>query len=31
MYIAINDSAVVNNDNPDAAQKTSWIQWNIGL
>ncbi|MDT8302742.1 MAG: LamG domain-containing protein [Sedimentisphaerales bacterium] len=31
MYVALNDSAVVNNDNPDAAQKTSWTQWNIPL
>jgi len=31
MYVALNDSAVVTNDNPDAAQKTSWTQWNIDL
>jgi hypothetical protein len=31
MYVALNGNAVVNNDNPDAAQKTSWIQWNIDL
>jgi hypothetical protein len=31
LYVALNGSAVVNNDNPDAAQKTSWTQWNIGL
>jgi len=31
MYVALNDSAVVTNDNPDAAQKASWAQWNIDL
>jgi hypothetical protein len=31
MYVALNDSAVVTNDNPDTAQKTSWTQWNIDL
>ena len=31
MYVALNDSAVVTNDNPDAAQKASWTQWNIDL
>jgi len=31
MYVALNDSAVVNNDIPDAAQKTAWTQWNIPL
>ena len=31
LYVALNDSAVVNNDNPDAAQKASWNQWNIDL
>jgi hypothetical protein len=31
LYVALNDSAVVNNDNPDAAQKASWTQWNIDL
>jgi hypothetical protein len=31
LYVALNDIAVVTNDNPDAAQKTSWIQWNIDL
>ena len=31
LYVALNDSAVVNNDNPDAAQATSWTQWNIDL
>jgi len=31
LYVALNDSAVVNNDNPDAAQATSWTQWNVDL
>ncbi|MCP4607153.1 MAG: hypothetical protein GY845_00360 [Planctomycetes bacterium] len=31
MYVAINDSAVVNHDNPDAAQRASWTEWNIDL
>ncbi len=31
LYVALNDIAVVTNDNPDAAQKTSWTQWNIDL
>jgi hypothetical protein len=31
MYVALNDSAVVTNDNPDAAKKGSWTQWNIDL
>jgi hypothetical protein len=31
MYVALNDSAVVTNDNPDVAQKASWTQWNIDL
>ena len=31
MYVVLNDSAVVTNDIPDAAQKTSWTQWNIDL
>ncbi|MHC4756661.1 MAG: hypothetical protein ACYTBP_16130, partial [Planctomycetota bacterium] len=31
LYVALNDSAVVTNDNPEAAQKTSWTQWNIDL
>ena len=31
MYIALNDSAAVTNDNPVAAQKSSWTQWNIDL
>ncbi|MBC8473110.1 MAG: LamG domain-containing protein [Planctomycetes bacterium] len=31
LYVALNGSAVVNHDNPDATQITSWIQWNIDL
>ncbi len=31
MYVALNGSARVDNDNPDAALRTSWIEWNIEL
>jgi len=31
MYVALNDSAVITNDNPDAAQASTWTEWNIGL
>jgi hypothetical protein len=31
LYVALNDSAVVNNDNPDAALITRWTEWNIDL
>ncbi|MCP4258587.1 MAG: hypothetical protein GY774_13970 [Planctomycetes bacterium] len=31
LYVALNDSAVITNDNPDAAQKGSWTQWTIDL
>jgi hypothetical protein len=31
MYVALNGNAVVNHDNPDAATRTSWTQWNIPL
>ncbi|MDT8302095.1 MAG: sugar-binding protein [Sedimentisphaerales bacterium] len=31
MYVALNDSAVVTNDNPDAALATSWTEWLIPL
>jgi hypothetical protein len=31
LYVALNGDSVVTNDNPDAAQKTSWTQWNIDL
>ena len=31
MYVALNDSAVVNHDNPDAAKAGSWTEWTIDL
>jgi len=31
LYVALNGSAVVNHDNPDAAQVTTWAQWTIDL
>ncbi|MBL7145721.1 MAG: hypothetical protein ISS76_15900 [Phycisphaerae bacterium] len=31
MYVVLNGSAVVTNDNPDAAQIVSWTEWNIDL
>ncbi|MBC8471656.1 MAG: LamG domain-containing protein [Planctomycetes bacterium] len=31
MYVVLNGSAVVTNDNPDAAKAGSWTQWNIDL
>jgi hypothetical protein len=31
LYIALNGSAVVNHDNPDAATITRWTEWNIDL
>ncbi len=31
LYVALNGNAVVNHDNPDAAQITTWTQWNIDL
>jgi hypothetical protein len=31
LYVALNGNAVVNHDNPDAAQTGSWTQWNIDL
>jgi hypothetical protein len=31
LYVALNNSAVVTNDNPDAALATRWTQWNIDL
>ncbi|HUU15975.1 MAG TPA: LamG domain-containing protein [Sedimentisphaerales bacterium] len=31
LYVALNGSAVVNNDNPDAAQTGSWTEWSIPL
>jgi len=31
MYVTLNDSATVDNDNPDAALSARWTQWNISL
>ena len=31
VYVALNDTAVITNDNPDAALITSWTEWNIDL
>jgi len=31
LYVALNGSAVVNHDNPNAAQINKWIEWNIDL
>jgi len=31
MYVALNDSAVINHDNPDAAKIRSWTEWTIDL
>ncbi|MFZ2147020.1 MAG: hypothetical protein WAV28_07350, partial [Sedimentisphaerales bacterium] len=31
MYVALNGSAVVSNDNPKAAQIRTWTKWNIDL
>ena len=31
LYVALNGSAVVNHDNPNAAQLNKWTQWNIPL
>ena len=31
LYVALNDSAVVTNDNPDAGLISSWTEWNINL
>jgi hypothetical protein len=31
LYVTLNGNAVVNNDNPDAATRTSWTEWNIDL
>ncbi len=31
LYVALNGNAVVNHDNPDAAQIDTWTQWNIDL
>ncbi len=31
LYVALNGSAVVTHDNPDAAQIEEWTEWNIDL
>jgi hypothetical protein len=31
MYVALNGSARVDHDDPDAATKTTWTQWNVNL
>jgi hypothetical protein len=31
LYVALNGNAIVTNDNPDAAQVTTWTQWTIDL
>ncbi|MHC4242282.1 MAG: LamG domain-containing protein [Planctomycetota bacterium] len=31
LYVALNNSAVVNNDNPNAVQTIAWTEWNIDL
>jgi hypothetical protein len=31
MYVALNGGAAVTNDNPEAAQKSAWTEWNIDL
>jgi hypothetical protein len=31
LYVALNGSAVVNHDNPDAARRATWTEWNIEL
>jgi hypothetical protein len=31
LYVALNGNAIVTNDNPDAAQITTWTAWNIDL
>jgi hypothetical protein len=31
LYVALNGSAVVNHDNPDAAKRSAWTEWNIDL
>ncbi len=31
LYVALNGSAIVTNDNPDAAQKTYWMEWTTDL
>ncbi len=31
LYVALNGSAVVNHENPDAAQRGGWTEWSIPL
>jgi len=31
LYVALNGNAIVINDNPDAAQVTTWTEWTIDL
>ena len=31
LYVVLNGSAVVNHDNPNAAQVTTWMEWTIDL
>jgi hypothetical protein len=31
LYVVLNDNAIVNNDNPNAAKINQWTQWNIDL
>jgi hypothetical protein len=31
LYVAVNSSAVISHENPDAALTTNWTQWNIDL
>ncbi len=31
LYVALNGNAIVTNDNPNAAQVTTWTEWNIDL
>ncbi len=31
LYVALNDNAIVTNDNPDAAQLDTWTEWTIDL
>jgi hypothetical protein len=31
MYVVLNSSAVISNDNPDAALINTWIEWRIDL
>jgi hypothetical protein len=31
MYVVLNGTAAVTNDNPDAAQAAAWTEWNIEL